>query len=93
MEPQFKTLIIYNESELVNYIEKTSEMSEMHKRDTTNLVEIKRGILAKANEYNSDIIDKGFQIECMKGWDKVHLFKYKAHFKSELSVVYRGTIK
>lgn len=92
MKIEFKSVNIHNEDKLVEYIEGTSRMSAKHSKEITSLEEVKTKILEAATNL-SYLLDFGIEVECMKGWDKVHLFEYKSHFNSELSVSYKGTLK
>lgn len=92
MKVKFKSVIIDNEKELVDYIEGTSRISEKHAEETTSLEEVKTRLLEAVTNLRY-FIDHGAQIDCMKGWDKVHVFTYKSHYNSQLSVFYRGTMK
>ncbi|OFY43980.1 MAG: hypothetical protein A2X18_07575 [Bacteroidetes bacterium GWF2_40_14] len=88
-----ESVIIYNENKLVGYIDGTSSLSEKHAKETTSLEEIKKQILSCANSTDNPGFDYGFQVECMKDWDKVHVFKFMRIDGKELSVSYQGTMK
>lgn len=87
MKQEVETVEIVNAEELKAYIDGT-------KLEGTNSFEdVIAEIVNRANRSFEIVKEYGTQIECVKGWDKVHVFSYDHKIGKRLYMTYEGTLK